>query len=348
MTSTEGAVTDAAARAYARARFGRLRTVADALDRHPGRVLLTALAIAAAALAVHSGVTPLAQVTVNGLVAGAYFALGAAGLTLVYGVLRLINFAHGDMLTFGAYMTLLGTIGLGLPFLVAVLIGVAATAAVALGFEKAIWGPLRRRKAKALQMILAAIGLAFVIRHSIQLVTGTNPRGLGVDVTGSIALAGIRIGKTQLLVLAVGYAVLLALGLMLRYTLLGKQLRALSDDPALAETSGIDTGRLVVVTQLLAGGLAGLAGALFGASIGVITPNVGFFLLLFLFAATILGGIGNAFGALAGGIALGLMQEWSTLLVEARWKAAVGFVILILVLIVRPQGLFGRARVAAR
>jgi len=343
-----GGLTDGAVRAYARGRMRGLRALIDALDRHPGRVFLIGLAVIAAALALRSGVTPFAQVTVNGLVAGAYFALGAAGLTLVYGVLRLINFAHGDMLTFGAYITLLGTIGLGLPFLAAAALGVTATSALALGFEKAIWGPLRRRHAKALQMILAAIGLAFVIRNTIQLVAGTNPRGVGVDVTGSIALGGVRIGKTQLLVLVVGYAALVALGLMLRYTLLGKRLRALSDDPMLAETSGIDTGRLVVVTQLLAGGLAGLAGALFAASIGVITPNVGFLLLLFLFAATILGGIGNAFGALAGGVALGLMQEWSTLLVEARWKSAVGFVVLILVLIVRPQGLFGRVRVGAR
>jgi neutral amino acid transport system permease protein len=348
MTPDRPGVTDGAAGVFARERIRGLRAIVDALDRHPGRVFVVVLAVMAVALAIRSGVTPFAQVTVNGLVAGAYFALGAAGLTLVYGVLRLINFAHGDMLTFGAYITLLGTIGLGLPFLAAAALGVTATSALALGFEKAIWGPLRRRHAKALQMILAAIGLAFVIRNTIQLVAGTNPRGVGVDVTGSIALGGVRIGKTQLLVLVVGYAALVALGLMLRYTLLGKRLRALSDDPMLAETSGIDTGRLVVVTQLLAGGLAGLAGALFAASIGVITPNVGFLLLLFLFAATILGGIGNAFGALAGGVALGLMQEWSTLLVEARWKSAVGFVVLILVLIVRPQGLFGRVRVGAR
>ena len=347
MTPSERVV-DAAAGTYVRELLRRLRTLKRVLGRRPGRVFVAVLAIVAVALVLHRGLTPFAQVTVNGLVAGAYFALGAAGLTLVYGVLRLINFAHGDMLTFGAYIAVLGTIGLELPFLAALLLAVAATAALALGLERAMWGPLRRRHAKALQMILAAIGLAFVIRNTIQLVAGTNPRGVGVDVAGSFALGGVRIGRTQLLVLAVGYAALVALGLMLRYTLVGKQLRALSDDPVLAETSGIDTGRLVVVTQLLAGGLAGLAGALFAASIGVITPNVGFLLLLFLFASTILGGIGNAFGALAGGIALGLMQEWSTLLVEARWKAAVGFVVLILVLIVRPEGLLGRARLGAR
>lgn len=326
-------------------RRGRLRT---AFDRHPLAALVGALAVAAAVLLVLRGFTPVAQVTVNGLVAGSYFALGAAGLTLVYGVLRLINFAHGDMLTFGAYITIVGTGLLSLPFVVAALLGIAATALIALGFEGAIWGPLRRRQAKALQMILAAIGLAFVIRHTIQLVAGTNPRTVGVDVTSTVSAGGITIGTAQLGVLAAGYTVLVLLGLMLRYTMLGKQLRALSDDPELAETTGIDTRRLVRVTQLLAGGLAGLAGALFAASIGVITPNVGFFLLLSLFAATILGGIGNAFGALAGGIALGVMQEWSTLLFDARWKVAVGFLVLVAMLIVRPQGLLGRTRVAAR
>src|SRR5690606_38848892 len=112
----------------------------------------------------------------------------------------------------------------------------------------------------------------------------------------------------------------------------------------LAETTGIDTGRVVYITWILAAGLAGLAGVLVVAASGSLSPNTGFFLLLSLFAAVVLGGIGNAFGALAGGIVIGLAQEWSTLVIAPQWKVAVSFVVLILVLIIRPQGIFGRER----
>jgi neutral amino acid transport system permease protein len=137
--------------------------------------------------------------------------------------------------------------------------------------------------------------------------------------------------------------VLVAVGLLLRLTLLGKRMRALADNLDLAETAGIDTERIVLYTWLFAGALAGLAGVLAGAITNV-RPEMGFALLLPIFAAVILGGIGDAFGALAGGLVLGVMIEWSTLFIDFRWKTAVGFAVLILVLIVRPQGIFGKAR----
>jgi neutral amino acid transport system permease protein len=131
--------------------------------------------------------------------------------------------------------------------------------------------------------------------------------------------------------------------LMLRWTLIGKSMRALSDSFDLAEVSGVDTRRIVVFTWLLAGGLAGLAGVL-AAIYTTLTPNMGWFLLLSVFAAVVLGGIGDAYGALLGGFTLGLAQEWSTNFLEPTYKEAVGFLVLIIVLLVRPQGIFGRAR----
>ena len=141
----------------------------------------------------------------------------------------------------------------------------------------------------------------------------------------------------------IGFAVLIGTGLMLRYTLLGKRMRALSDDLDLAETSGIDTSRVILWTWVFAAGFAGLAGVLAGA-ITQLQPELGFELLLPIFAAVVMGGIGNAYGALSAGILLGLVIEWSTLFIDARWKTAIGFLVLILVLIIRPQGIFGRAR----
>jgi neutral amino acid transport system permease protein len=158
-----------------------------------------------------------------------------------------------------------------------------------------------------------------------------------------VEFIGLSIGKTQLLTIVIGVVVIIATGLMLRLTLLGKQMRALSDDVDLAETTGINTSRVILYTWIFAGALAGLAGALAGTTLPL-QPELGFTLLLAIFASVVLGGIGDAFGALAGGLVLGLVTEWSTLFIDSRWKLAIGFVVLILVLIIRPQGIFGKAK----
>jgi neutral amino acid transport system permease protein len=317
----------------------RLLATAD-----PAHVAAALLLLLLAALAVLYGIQDLAQRTVNGVVSGSYFALGAVGLTLVYGTLKLVNFAHGDMLTFGAYVAFLVNVTLGAPLVLAVGCAVAATAALGVASDRIMWRPMRAKKAGLLQLLLMAIGLAFVIRYGIQFVAGTAPRRLDVDVTASIGFLGLRVGRSELIVVVVGLAVLGGVVVMLRRTMLGKQMRALSDNFDLAEVTGIDTDRIVIATWIFAAGLAGLAGVLLVVAIGSMTINTGFFVLLSLFAAVILGGIGNAFGALVGGLVIGLVQEWSTLMLDARWKVAVGFGVLIAVLIVRPQGIFGRER----
>jgi len=324
-------------------RAAGLRSLLQAADRHPGRVAAGILVAVALALIAAYGLHDVAQRGVNGLVSGSYFALGAVGLTLVYGTLKLVNFAHGDLLTFGAYLAFLANVTWGLPLVVAAAFAVVCAAALGVATERVMWRPMRAKGAGLLQLMLMTLGLAFVIRYGIQLVAGTAQRALEVNVLASVEFLGLRIGRTELIVVLVGVAVLLAVGLMLRLTSLGRQMRALADDFDLAEVAGINTDRVVIATWIFAAGLAGLAGVLYTAAIGTMTPNLGFFLLLSLFAAVILGGIGNAYGALAGGLLLGLVQEWSTLVIDARWKIAVGFAILILVLIVRPQGLFGRA-----
>lgn len=323
-------------------RHRRLSRLGAGVNVSPPLVAVLIVAVIAVVLIATQGLRPFGQTTVNGLISASYFALGAVGLTLVYGTLKLVNFAHGDLLTLGAYVAFVANVSLGLPILVAVLCSVAGVAAFGVASERVMWRPMRAKGAGLLQLLIMALGLAFVIRYTIQLFAGTQPRSLEVDVTSTTSLVGLTIGQTQLIVVAVGFAVLLAVGAALRFTSLGRQMRALADNFELAEVAGINTDRVVLATWIFAAGLAGLAGVLYTAAIGNMTPNLGFFLLLSLFAAVILGGIGNAYGALAGGVLLGLTQEWSTLLIDARWKIAVGFVILILALVVRPQGLFGR------
>jgi neutral amino acid transport system permease protein len=317
--------------------------IREEAGRHPARTALAVLALIVLVMIASKGFHDVAQRGLNGLSLGAIYALGAVGLTLVYGILKLVNFAHGDFLTFGAYMAYLVSVTWGLPLVVAIFWAMAMTAALGIFLEKVMWGPMRAKGAGMLQLLLMAIGLALVIRYAIQYVWSTELRQLDVNRTDTVKFLGLTIGRTNLIVIIIGFAVLVGTGMMLRYTLLGKRMRALSDNIDLAETSGIDTSRVILWTWIFAAGFAGLAGVLAGA-ITQVQPELGFELLLPIFAAVVMGGIGNAYGALAGGIVLGLVIEWSTLFIDARWKTAIGFVVLILVLIVRPQGIFGRAK----
>jgi neutral amino acid transport system permease protein len=318
----------------------RIRELAG---RRPAVTALVILGVIVVAMVISKGLHDVAQTGLNGLSLGAIYALGAVGLTLVYGILKLVNFAHGDFLTFGAYMAYLVNVTWGLPLVAAIFWAMVMTAVLGVILERVMWRPMRARRAGLLQLLLMSIGLAFIIRAFVQYVWGTEIRTLEVNVTDTVSFLGLTIGRTELVVIGIGFVVLLGIGLMLRMTLLGKQMRALSDDIELAETTGIDTSRVILYTWIFAGALAGLAGVLSGATTNL-RPELGFELLLPIFAAVVLGGIGDAFGALAGGIILGLVIEWSTLFFDARWKVTVGFVALIIVLIVRPQGIFGRAR----
>lgn len=334
-------MTDTTQTARAEAKASALSSALAALPRPA--LLLAALAVLLCALIVAFGPVRALQATVNGFVAGSYTGLGAIGLTLVLGVLKLVNFAHGDLLVTGAYFTILFA-WLGLPLPLAMLAAMVATAALALATEKIIWQPLRLAKAGSLQLFLSAIGLGLVLRFTVQFFAGSQVRTLGANVVTSIAIGPLRLGTLQALALVVGISAMVIVGLALRFTSIGKEMRAFADNRALAEVSGIDTQHIINVTWIASGFLAALSGILYATAIGSFNPNFGITLLLSLFAATVLGGIGNPYGALVGGLVIGLSQEWSTLLFNARWKPAVGFALLILMLMFMPQGIFGRAK----
>ena len=314
------------------------------LEDRPAAIAAVVLANIIAILVVYHGLHDVTQRGINGLSLGAIYSLGAVGLTLVYGILKLVNFAHGDFLTFGAYMAYLVNVTWGLPLVYGVAFAIATTALLGVVLEKGMFAPMRRRGAGILQLLLMTLALGFVIRYTIQFIWSTELRQLDVNRSAVVELPGdLRIGRISLIVVILGTATLVATGLMLRLTLLGKRMRALSDNLDLAETSGINTSRVITYTWIFAAGLAGLAGVCAGA-ITQLQPEMGFELLLPIFAAVVLGGIGNAFGALAAGIVLGVVIEWSTLVVTPGLKLVVGFLILIIVLILRPEGIFGRAR----
>ena len=313
------------------------------LRRRRGLVLVALLVATGLVLGLTQGWREIGQVTINGIVAGNYFALGAVGLTLIFGVLRLVNFAHGEFLTFGAYALLVGN-ALGLPLVLSVVCGVVATAVMGVGLEVVLWRPVRRRRVGELQLLLLALGLAFFMRNAIAFAAGPEDRATGANVTAGLHLGELRVGRTELIVTIVGLVTIALVALTLRYSSLGRQTRALADSIQLAETTGIDTDRIVLITWAASAGLAGLAGILYALPAGVANPGIGFSLILSIFAAVVVGGIGNAYGALAGGILIGLVQEWATLVIDPAMKVAVGFAVLIVVLLIRPAGLFGRGR----
>jgi neutral amino acid transport system permease protein len=283
------------------------------------------------------------QLAANGLVTGSVIAIAAVGVSLVYGILRLVNFAYGDFMAFGALAAYAFNGPLGLGMVPAALLGMLATAALSLVLDIALWRPLRARRAGFMSLFLASIGLALVLRQVLLLAYGPQPQSYAVDQYKVYVLGSVRLSEPQLITIIVAAGAIGAIGVLLARTTLGRTMRALADDRALAAIAGIHVGRVIRYTWLVSGLLAGLVQSSFD-------PNFGFQLLLPVFAAVVLGGIGSAYGALAGGLVLGLAMElstWPSLFggVDPVYKPVVAFAILAGALMVRPQGLFGRARV---
>jgi branched-subunit amino acid ABC-type transport system permease component len=290
------------------------------------------------------------QLVANGLVTGSVIAIAAVGVSLVYGILRLVNFAYGDFMAFGALAAYAFNGPLGFGMIPSTLLGMLATAVLSLVLDVALWRPLRARRAGFMSLFLASIGLALVLRQVLLLAYGPQPQTYRVDQYKVYVIGSVRLSEPQLVTIVGAVTAIGVIGVLLARSTVGRTMRALADDRALAAIAGIDVGRVITYTWIISGLLAGLAGVLAGLVQSSFDPNFGFQLLLPVFAAVVLGGIGSAYGALAGGLVLGLAMElstWPALLggVNPVYKPVVAFLILIAALMVRPQGLFGRARV---
>jgi len=290
------------------------------------------------------------QLVANGLVTGSVIAIAAVGVSLVYGILRLVNFAYGDFMAFGALAAYAFNGPLGLGMIPSTVLGMVATAVLSLVLDVALWRPLRARRAGFMSLFLASIGLALVLRQVLLLAYGPQPQTYKVDQFKVYVIGSVRLSQPQFITIVGAAAAILAVGVLLSRSTIGRTMRALADDRALAAIAGIRVTRVITYTWIISGLLAGLAGVFAGLVQSSFDPNFGFQLLLPVFAAVVLGGIGSAYGALAGGLVLGLAMEvstWPSLLggVNPVYKPVVAFAILIVALMVRPQGLFGRARV---
>lgn len=280
----------------------------------------------------------LAQLIVNGIAVGSIIALAAVGLTLTYGILRLANFAHGDFMTLGAYLTLLANTS-GVNIWLSMIVGALGTVAAMLLSEKLLWAPMRYARATSTTLIIISIGLALFIRNGIILIWGGSNRDYNVPVSPAIDIVGLRVPQNQLVVMGLAVLAILALHYLLQNTKIGKAMRAVADDIDLARVSGISVDRIVIWTWVIAGSLTSLGGSMYGL-ITAVRPNMGWFLILPMFASVILGGIGNPYGAIAAALVIGIAQEVSTPLLGSQYKQGVALLIMILVLLIRPKGLF--------
>ncbi len=296
------------------------------------------------------------QFLIDGLVAGVVIGLGAVGVTLTYSILRFANFAHGEFVTAGAYVTLsltglVGALvgGARFPFapltvtgalLIALPIGALMTGLLALALDRVLFRPLRAER-ETIVAVMASFGASLALRSLVEAIFTSRPAYFtrALQIAKPLG-AGLRATSNQLAVILFATLVGVAVHLLLTGTRIGRAMRAVSENPDLARVSGIDVGRVIQFTWLLGGALACVAGVVVGLLVQI-RPFMGFDLLLPLFAAAILGGIGSVPGAMLGGLVVGMSEAGAVALIGAPWRGAVAFAILTAVLIVRPAGLFG-------
>lgn len=284
------------------------------------------------------------QRVVDGLQYGVIIAITAVGLSLVFGTTRLINFAHGEMVTIGAIVAyFLSTSALNIPLVIAAIIAMIAGSVVAASMERGIYRPMRARGTGRIQLFIISIGLSLLLRHIILIIFDSRRRQYDeYAIQSTINLGPIHITPRDLVVTLVSVAVLLGVAFLLMRTRIGKATRAVADNKDLAEASGIDVDRIILIVWILGGALAALGGVMYGLSTAVFW-NMGFYLLLLMFAGIILGGLGSAFGAVVGSLVVGVVAHTSTLWFDVELQNAWALLTLIVVLLIRPQGILGRA-----
>jgi branched-chain amino acid transport system permease protein len=323
----------------------------------------------------------LNKVVISGSVLGSIYAMGAVGVTLIYGILRFAHFAHGDMMTMGSFISfvlaiLAGAMGIQMSIPLAFLVlpvAMLLTSVIALGLDRAFYAPLRARGASSMTLMIASIGVTLMIQGLVRLIFGSGTRNIFLDFEDKIvfridmsALGGTRplvLTQPQVLLFTVTVACILGLHYFLTRTRMGKAMRATSDNPDLAQVSGINTQLVVVMTWIIAGALACLAGTMLALDVNL-KPDLAFNIILPIFAAAVVGGLGNTYGAIAGGLLIGFAESlavfnWTAVfrplapylpfgwempanlaLVPTEYKLTVAFAILVVTLLSRPTGIF--------
>lgn len=301
----------------------------------------------------------IAQVLANSLIRASELSLLAVGLTTVFGILRFPNVAHGDYAMLGAFLVFAFNETFGLSFFLAVPFAAVVLGMVGVGMDRGVFQPLRRRGAKAVTLLIASMGVALLVRNVVRMIWSSDTRTYDIPLVRPYEFLGVTVGPFQIWIVAAAVVFMILFHLLLQRTKLGKALRAISDDSDLASACAIDTEKMIRWMWFLATVYAALGGAMLALE-HVLYPRLGFDILIPVFGAVLLGGIGNPYGAMLGALIIGLAEnvilgidfgpllslgglfEIGILQVPTGYKPAVSFVILILVLLFRPVGILGK------
>ena len=278
----------------------------------------------------------------NGLQSGSVYALVALGYSMVYGIIMLLNFAHGDIIMVGAYIAWFAMCSLAAHPVLAILAAVLGCVLLGVSIEKIAYTPLRG--APRISLLITAIGVSFLLENLAQLVFGAGAKMVpSFFSTGTVLIGGLEVSSVALITLAVTAFSMVALTLLVRKTKMGKAMRAVSEDTGAAQLMGININRTISFTFAIGSALAGIASILYCSAYPQATPTMGAMLGLKAFVAAVLGGIGSIPGAMIGGFVIGLAEALVSAVGLSVWKDGVVFAILIIVLLVKPTGILGRS-----
>lgn len=307
---------------------------------YPAMVLLLILGLNYILVMVGTNRTYLCQQAVYGLSLGSVYALIALGYTMVYGIIKLINFAHGDIYMIGAYAGYYAVTAWHLPFIPALVIAMTAAAVLGVLVERIAYKPLRN--SPRITLLITAIGMSLLIQHLGQKAFSATPRTYPTMFTGSYDLFGVSIDQSRLIIFVVTVLLMLALQYFVTYTKPGMAMRAVSQDRDAARLMGINIDRVIGITFAVGSALAGAAGILVGIIFPQIKPTMGMMPGLKAFVAAVIGGIGIIPGALLGGLIIGVSENFVTAYLSSSWRDAIAFGLLILILLVKPSGILGK------
>lgn len=291
-----------------------------------------------------SGNNRVAQLILSGLVFGLLLALASVGANLIYGTTGLSNFAHGDLVTLGGLLAFTAVRTWGMPLWAGIIVATVAGCVLGWLLDAGIFAPLRRRGVGITQQLIVTIGLALAMINLFLVLYGASPLPIVSAISERIQLGPVSMSQQTMMSVVIAAVALAAVALVLQKTRIGRATRAVSDNPALAAASGIKVASIIRGVWVSSAGLASLGGVLMGMYLGSTRFNFGSALLLLMFAAITLGGLGSPLGGLLGALVIGLVVELSTLILPNDLRYASALVILIVVLLVRPQGILGRAQ----
>lgn len=278
---------------------------------------------------------------ISGLNLGSIYALIALGYSMVYGIAKMLNFAHGDIIMVGAYSAIVAVTQIGLPPIVGILVSVVFCACLGMLIEKLAYKPLRQ--APSLSVLITAIGVSYLLQNLALMIFGSEQKAYpSIGEIPGVTIGEISIDGISLLTLIVTALIMIGLTIFVNTTKTGKAMRAVSEDKGAAELMGINSNRTITITFAIGSALAAIAGTFYGATYFYIRPTTGSMPGIKAFTAAVFGGIGSLPGAMLGGILLGIIEQFSKVYISARWANAIVFAVLIIVLIVKPTGLLGK------